>query len=55
VSSYKLFEDYGINNIDIILVENYPCNNKYELEAKERWYIENNDSINKNIPTRTKK
>jgi len=37
------------------LVEDYSCNNRYELETRERWYILNNDCINKNIPTRTKK
>jgi hypothetical protein len=55
VSSFKLFEDYGIDNIDIILVENYPCNNRYELEARERFYIEGNICLNKAIPTRTYK
>ncbi len=53
ISSYKLFEKYGINGVSIILIENYPCNSKQELEAKERWYIENNICVNKNIPTRT--
>ena len=55
ITSFKLFEDYGIENIQIILVENYPCNDKYELESKERYYIENNLCINKNVPTRTTK
>jgi len=39
----------------IILVENFPCNSKYELEARERYYIENFKCVNKNIPTRTDK
>ena len=38
----------------IELIENYQCESKYELECRERWYIENNPCINKNIPTRTK-
>ena len=37
----------------IILVENYPCKSKLELEQKERIYIETNKCINKNIPGRT--
>ena len=47
---FKLGDD-----IDIVLVENYPCNNKEELHQRERYYIENNECINKQIPTRTKK
>jgi len=39
----------------IVLIENYPCNNKEELEKKEREHIENNICVNKVIPTRTKK
>ena len=54
-TSFKLFEKHGIDNISIILVENYPCQSKAELEARERYYIENNICINKNIPTRTDK
>jgi hypothetical protein len=42
------------SNPKIILLEEYPCRNKRELETRERYYIENNDCINKNIPTRSK-
>jgi len=42
-------------NYDIILVENYPCNNKEELEKRERHYIETLNCINVVIPGRTKK
>ena len=31
----------------IILVENYPCNTKYELLAREQFYIDNNICVNK--------
>ena len=37
----------------IVLVEDYPCESKYELECRERLYIENNPCINNRIPTRT--
>jgi hypothetical protein len=40
------------NDIDIVLVETYPCNNKEELHQRERYYIENNECINKMIPIR---
>ena len=39
----------------IILVESFKCNNKDELRKKERWYIENNECVNINIPGRTQK
>jgi hypothetical protein len=47
-TSFKIFEN---ENYDIVLLQNYPCNNKYELESKEREYIESLDCINKVIPT----
>tara|TARA_R110002167_G_scaffold105682_3_gene271667 strand:+ start:1088 stop:1357 length:270 start_codon:yes stop_codon:yes gene_type:complete len=31
----------------IFLVENYTCHSKNELYARERWWIENNDCINR--------
>ncbi len=43
------------DKIEIILVEKYPCNDKMELHQRERYYIENNECINKIIPTRTEK
>jgi hypothetical protein len=43
------------NNYYYKLIEDYSCNNKYELNTRERWYIENNNCINKTIPTRTRK
>jgi len=47
----KLIIDNGDYNI--ILVENYPCESKEQLELRERYYIENNKCVNKNIPGRT--
>jgi hypothetical protein len=53
-TSFKLFDKYGIDNVTISLVESYPCNNRNELEEHERFFIESNNCINKNIPTRTR-
>ncbi len=39
----------------IVLVELFPCKSKEELFSRERWFIENNDCVNKNIPMRTDK
>ena len=38
----------------IILVEQLECNNKQELLMRERFYIENNECVNKIKPIRTK-
>jgi hypothetical protein len=51
-TSFELFEN---NNYNIFLVENFPCNSKDELLSRERFYIENNECVNKCIPTRTDK
>ena len=44
VSSFDILqnEDY-----DIVLIESYPCNSKDELHARERYYTNNIDCINK--------
>lgn len=51
-SSKQIIE---LGNYDICLVELFPCNSKEELHKRERFYIENNECINKHIPTRTTK
>jgi hypothetical protein len=49
------FEIVRHDDADIILIENYPCNSKNELCARERYYIENTKNCtNKYIPNRTK-
>ena len=55
VRSYVLFDEYGYENCQIILLENVKANNKDELRIRERYYIETMDCINKNIPNRTDK
>ena len=37
----------------IELVEEFPCNSRAELSVRERYYVENNPCVNKNIPGRT--
>jgi len=51
--SSKQIIDRG--NYSIVLVEEYPCENKEQLCRRERYYIENNECVNKQVPTRTKK
>ena len=52
VTSFKILEcdDYKYE-----LIEEYPCNNVQQLKTRERYYIENNECVNKYIPGRTKK
>jgi hypothetical protein len=42
-------------NYSIVLIENCPCNNKEELQRKEREHIEANICVNKVIPQQTQK
>jgi hypothetical protein len=44
----------GFENFDMIMIEEYPCKNKLQLETRERYWIElRKPSLNCNIPTRT--
>jgi hypothetical protein len=52
VSSFEIIKN---NDFDISLVEAFPYCTKEELHRRERFYIENNQCINKNIPGRTHK
>jgi hypothetical protein len=52
ITSFKILEK---NNYDIVLIEECPCNSKQELHERERYYIENNNCVNKYIPCRTAK
>lgn len=51
-TSFKVLEH---DDAQIILIEKYPCECKYELEARERYWIERLECCNKYIPTRTRK
>jgi hypothetical protein len=52
-TSYELIK---LGDVDIVLIENFPCNSKEELHKGERFHIENTDNcVNKSIPTRSKK
>ena len=52
--SSKLLFEPG-DKVQIFLVEEYPCESKMHLNARERWWIENNECVNKYIPNRSKK
>ena len=44
---YKIFDEYGVDNCKIELVELYPCNSKEELQRKEGEFIKNNECVNR--------
>ena len=54
ISCFEIFDKFGFDRIKIELVELYPCENNTELKKRERYYIENNTCINRNIPSRTR-
>jgi hypothetical protein len=45
---YDLFEQYGVDNCYIILIENYPCSSKDELKAREEYWREKIATVNIN-------
>lgn len=52
---YTSFEIIESGDFDIILIEDYPCDNKEQLHARERHFIETMACVNKYVPTRSKK
>lgn len=54
ITSFKLFEE-DYENVKIVLVEEFKCENKQQLLARERFYIENYKCLNRNVPGRTRK
>lgn len=50
---YDLVEKYGFYNLQIVLLESFPCKSIDELRAKEAEYINTFGCVNKNIPGRS--
>ena len=55
VSSYELFEKYGVDNCHIILLESVNASNNDELFARERHWIQTIKCVNKVVVGRTEK
>jgi len=47
------FEIIDKGNYQIVLVEDYPCESRKELELREGEYIKNNECVNRIVPRRT--
>jgi hypothetical protein len=54
-TSFLLFDEYGIKNCSIVLIELCPCESKDVLHAREAHFIRTIQCVNKMIPLRTKK
>ena len=54
-ASFKILDEYGIENCKIELIEAYPCENKEELRKREGYWIKTEDCVNKNVAGRTHK
>jgi hypothetical protein len=55
ISSYELFDEYGIDNCKIVLIEEYPCTSKDAKNAREGHFIRTLNCVNKKIEGRTRK
>jgi group I intron endonuclease len=52
---YQHITKVGWDNVKIILLEEYPCGNKEQLEQRERYWIDKlKPSLNKQVPSRTR-
>jgi hypothetical protein len=54
-TSFLLFDEYGIENCSMVLLELCPCETKDVLHAREAHYIRTVQCVNKMIPQRTQK
>jgi hypothetical protein len=52
VTSFKLFDE-AVDDVDIVLLEDCPCERKEQLHARERHWIDNTECVNKIKPGRT--
>ena len=55
ISSYDLFNEYGVENCKIELIEYYKCDTLQELRRKEGEHIKNTECVNKRVAGRTDK
>jgi hypothetical protein len=50
ISSHELFDKFGVENCKIILLEEYPCENREQLMMKEREWFDKIECCNKKRP-----
>jgi hypothetical protein len=54
ITSFDIFDKYGIDNCQIILLETFPCDSEDALTSREAFYIKSLTCVNKVIPHRTR-
>ena len=54
-SSFDLFDEFGVENCKIELIEYYKCDTLQELQRKEGEHIKNTECVNKKVEGRTKR
>jgi hypothetical protein len=52
MTSFKVLDE-SFDEVDIVLLEEYRCDSKEKLYARERHWIESLECVNKNVPSRT--
>jgi hypothetical protein len=53
---YQKANEVGWDNINVVLIEEYPCKNKMELVRRERYWVDElQPTLNTQTPSRTKK
>jgi hypothetical protein len=52
---FHLFDEFGVENCKIELVERCPCNSQEELRKREGEHIKDNECVNKVVAGRTNK
>ena len=50
--AFDMFEEFGTENVKIEEIEKYPCKDRDELLAREGYYIQSTDCINKKVAGR---
>jgi ribosome-interacting GTPase 1 len=51
---YHLFDEYGVENCKIVLLEECPCETNDQLKSREAHFIKTLECVNKAIPLRTR-
>ena len=54
-SSFDIFDEFGMDNCKIELMENWTCGSKEELMKREGRHIQENECVNKRIAGRTRR
>ena len=55
LSAFEIFEEFGVENCKIELIEAFPCQSKDELLKQEGLHIRSTVCVNRQIPARSKK